>query len=234
MPDPQTVAFASNSLWRQGSRAFFKDQRAARVGDLVTVRVKFTDQAQINNQTSRTRNNAENFGAAGMFGFENEITKVLPDGTKADALLKAELVDEERGRRHDPPFRAARHERRRDRHPGPAERQPRRRGQAGDQGQLRGPRADRRRSGAAGRYRGRQHHRFDEDRPGPHRLWRPRPDHRRPAAALRPAGHGRAAALLDGPLPRQGRHAPQVTPALPPRPRSPAGAAFLRGLQANV
>jgi flagellar L-ring protein precursor FlgH len=90
MPDPQPVAFASNSLWRQGSRAFFKDQRAARVGDLVTVRVKFTDQAQINNQTSRSRKNAENFGAAGMFGFENEITKILPDGTKADALLKAD------------------------------------------------------------------------------------------------------------------------------------------------
>ena len=69
---------------------------------------------------------------------------------------------------------------------------------------------------------------FDQDRPGPHRLWRPRPDHRRAAAALRPAGHGRAAALLDGPVPRQVRHAPQVTPALPPRPRSPAGAAFLR------
>ena len=31
---------------------------------------------------------------------------------------------------------------------------------------------------------------------GPHRLWRPRPDHRRAAAALRPAGAGRAAAVL--------------------------------------
>ena len=70
MPEPQPVAFASNSLWRQGSRAFFKDQRAARVGDLVTVRVKFTDQAQINNQTSRTRTNAENMGMSGMFGLE--------------------------------------------------------------------------------------------------------------------------------------------------------------------
>jgi len=196
MPDPQTVAFASNSLWRQGSRAFFKDQRAARVGDLVTVRVKFTDQAQINNQTTRTRTNAENMGMGGMFGFENELTKVLPDGTKADALLKADSSTKSEGagtiRRSEQlvtnvaaivtqvlPNGNLVVE-----------------GQAGDQGQLRSPRADRRRSGAAGGYRGRQHHRFDEDRPGPHRLWRPRPDHRRPAAALRPAGHGRAAALL--------------------------------------
>ena len=97
MPDPQTVAFASNSLWRQGSRAFFKDQRAARIGDLVTVRVKFTDQAQINNQTSRSRTNAENFGAAGLFGFETELTKILPDGTKADALLKADSSGKSEG-----------------------------------------------------------------------------------------------------------------------------------------
>jgi flagellar L-ring protein FlgH len=97
MPDPQTVAFASNSLWRQGSRAFFKDQRAARVGDLVTVRVKFTDQAQINNQTSRTRTNAENMGMGGMFGFENELTKVLPDGTKADALVKTDSNSKSEG-----------------------------------------------------------------------------------------------------------------------------------------
>ena len=67
MPDPQPVAFASNSLWRQGSRAFFKDQRAARIGDLVTVRVKFTDQAQINNQTSRSRKNAAHVAREDLF-----------------------------------------------------------------------------------------------------------------------------------------------------------------------
>ena len=37
---------------------------------------------------------------------------------------------------------------------------------------------------------------FDQDRAGAHRLWRPRPDHRRAAAALRPAGDGCAAAVL--------------------------------------
>ena len=35
-----------------------------------------------------------------------------------------------------------------------------------------------------------------QDRRGAHRLWRPRPDHRRPATALRPAGARRVAALL--------------------------------------
>ncbi len=87
MPDPQPVSFAPNSLWRQGSRAFFKDQRASMVGDIVTVRVRITDRAAFDNSTKRSRKNGESFGSENFFGFENEITKVLPNGTKAEALL---------------------------------------------------------------------------------------------------------------------------------------------------
>jgi flagellar L-ring protein precursor FlgH len=90
MPNPQPVAFASNSLWRQGSRAFFKDQRAQQIGDLVTVRVKVTDQAQINNSTSRSRKAEEGLGAQNLFGLEAEGIKFLPDGTKLDALVNAD------------------------------------------------------------------------------------------------------------------------------------------------
>jgi flagellar L-ring protein precursor FlgH len=88
MPDNQPVAYASNSLWRQGSRAFFKDQRAARIGDILTVRVRVTDKAQLDNQTQRSRKSGEDLGAANLFGLETEYGKVLPDGTKADALVK--------------------------------------------------------------------------------------------------------------------------------------------------
>lgn len=88
MPDIQPVSYAPNSLWRTGSRAFFKDQRAARVGDLVTVKVNVTDKANLNNETKRTRANAEGFGLPNAFGLESNKA-VTAAGIAADKLLNA-------------------------------------------------------------------------------------------------------------------------------------------------
>jgi flagellar L-ring protein FlgH len=60
MPAPQPASYNPNSLWRNGSRAFFNDQRAHQVGDLLTVTVKITDSASIANETQRSRTNKEN------------------------------------------------------------------------------------------------------------------------------------------------------------------------------
>ncbi len=71
MPEPMAISHNPNSLWRNGSRAFFRDQRAQRVGDILTIKVKITDQATVQNTTTRSRNNTENFGAPNLFGLEN-------------------------------------------------------------------------------------------------------------------------------------------------------------------
>lgn len=97
MPDMEPAAFASNSLWRQGSRAFFKDQRAARVGDLVTVRVNVTDRAQFENQTRRSRQGGENLGAESLLGFETRLDRILPDEVRADALVGFDSRSNSRG-----------------------------------------------------------------------------------------------------------------------------------------
>src|SRR6187455_2739616 len=68
MPAPQPASYNPNSLWRNGSRAFFKDQRAHQIGDILTVKVKITDQAKLENATARSRTNSEDSGVDNFFG----------------------------------------------------------------------------------------------------------------------------------------------------------------------
>src|SRR5258705_1986114 len=80
MPKPETASYNANSLWRNGSRAFFKDQRAARIGDLLTVTVNFTDKANIANESQRSRTSKEDSGITDFIGAKTitQATKILP------------------------------------------------------------------------------------------------------------------------------------------------------------
>src|ERR1700689_2899102 len=68
MPKPETVSYNPNSLWRNGSRCFFKDQRARQIGDLLTVTVNITDQANFANETQRSRTTTEDSGITAFLG----------------------------------------------------------------------------------------------------------------------------------------------------------------------
>ena len=68
MPKPEAVSYNANSLWRNGSRSFFKDQRAHQIGDLLTVTVNITDQANFANETQRSRSNTEDSGITNFLG----------------------------------------------------------------------------------------------------------------------------------------------------------------------
>src|SRR3954469_17883081 len=68
MPKPEAASYNANSLWRNGSRAFFKDQRAHQIGDILTVTVNFTDKANIANQTQRSRKSSEDSGVTDFAG----------------------------------------------------------------------------------------------------------------------------------------------------------------------
>src|SRR5262249_56487076 len=54
MPAPQPAVYQPNSLWRTGSRAFFKDQRAHQVGDILTITVNIADKANTENEAQRS------------------------------------------------------------------------------------------------------------------------------------------------------------------------------------
>lgn len=81
--EPTQAVFMShhgNSLWRTGSRHFFKDARAAKVGDILTVNITINDRASIDNATTRTRANAEDLNMNKMLGLETALPSSLTPG----------------------------------------------------------------------------------------------------------------------------------------------------------
>lgn len=80
-PMPQTPPPSkqyANSLWQPGARAFFRDGRASRVGDILKVNVKINDKLQFNNQTEGKRTFVDEANAPAMLGATNKIIKLLP------------------------------------------------------------------------------------------------------------------------------------------------------------
>ena len=76
---------SANTLWRAGSRDFFNDQRAKRVGDILTVMVDIDDSAQTSNATAGSRTNKYNSALPGFLGLESSLGKILPAFDPANA-----------------------------------------------------------------------------------------------------------------------------------------------------
>ena len=89
MPNPGDPPLQNNSLWRQGSRTFLRDQRATAVGDLVTVLVSIQDEADLENSTKRSRDNSESMGLPRLLGLEASYGRLLPAGIDPSNLVQA-------------------------------------------------------------------------------------------------------------------------------------------------
>lgn len=87
MPAPEVMERTANSLWRPGSRAFLKDQRASQVGDILTVVIQIADDATISNTTTRSRINAENASASSLLGYEASFGQILPEAVDPTNLV---------------------------------------------------------------------------------------------------------------------------------------------------
>jgi flagellar L-ring protein precursor FlgH len=87
MPHADPVLASANSLWRPGARAFFKDQRAAQVGDIVTVVVAIGDNAVLSNGTTATRDGSQALGVPDLFGLQSSLSKRLPAGVDLTKLV---------------------------------------------------------------------------------------------------------------------------------------------------
>lgn len=82
-PRPSTA----NSLWRNGARTFFHDQRASHVGDILTVLITINNSAQVQDETVANRTASDQLNLSHLFGLESTIGRLLPKGfTPATAL----------------------------------------------------------------------------------------------------------------------------------------------------
>ncbi len=90
MPMPAEVKGeqGANSLWHRGSTGFFKDQRASKVGDIITVNIVAKDAAIMENEMEQNRdNNKDSMGINALAGFEKNVSSALPSGNNMSTLL---------------------------------------------------------------------------------------------------------------------------------------------------
>ena len=78
LPTPIVEIAAPNSLWRTGARSFFNDQRASKIGDILTVNIEIADSAQLKNTSARSRTSSTDTSLTAALGLEDLITKALP------------------------------------------------------------------------------------------------------------------------------------------------------------
>ena len=97
MPHPQPAPTEANSLWRSGSRAFFKDQRAAQVGDVLTILVNIADKGVLDNATGATRTGTETAGTANLFGLEAQLPKLINKNLNPSSLINTNSTNANTG-----------------------------------------------------------------------------------------------------------------------------------------
>lgn len=86
MPPQEVANTNANSLWQPSRQTFFKDQRANKAGDILTVIVDIEDEADWKNKTERTRTGNESLGVPNLLGLESLPAKVLPGGYDPENL----------------------------------------------------------------------------------------------------------------------------------------------------
>jgi flagellar L-ring protein precursor FlgH len=100
MPYPEPVAYEPaqpNSLWRTGSRSFFNDQRASRIGDIITVNIEIDDRAELSNSSNRSRSGSTSAGVSNFFGLEETVGQLFNSAFDAENMIGAESSSDHNG-----------------------------------------------------------------------------------------------------------------------------------------
>lgn len=97
MPAVEEVTKEKNSLWASNRQTFFKDQRANNIGDILTVVIDIDDEAELENESERTRSGNEDFSLNSLLGVESQLTKVLPESVTGPNLVNTNSTSRSEG-----------------------------------------------------------------------------------------------------------------------------------------
>ncbi len=87
MPAPTETIRTRGAIWTAGRTSFFQDQRARRVGDLLTVLIDIDDEATLRNSTSRTRDGREELDVGDLFGLQSGLSTALSESFDPDTAV---------------------------------------------------------------------------------------------------------------------------------------------------
>jgi flagellar L-ring protein precursor FlgH len=93
IPQPMAAVMepaAPSSLWRSGSRSFFNDQRASRIGDILTVNIEIDDSAEISNTSNRSRSGSTSAGVGNFFGLEETVGQLFNGAFDSENMVSAD------------------------------------------------------------------------------------------------------------------------------------------------
>jgi flagellar L-ring protein FlgH len=81
----------TNSLWQPGSKTFFRDSRAWKVGDIIKIIVKVSDSADLNNSSDQGRSGKDSLGIPSVFGKEKAVAKFLSHNGDPASMLDTNM-----------------------------------------------------------------------------------------------------------------------------------------------
>jgi len=81
-------ASPTNSLWTPGRQTFFGDPRAASPGDILTVNINISDNANVQNSTNRARSASEDSNLTNFLGGEAALSQFFNDAVDPASLTR--------------------------------------------------------------------------------------------------------------------------------------------------